>query len=323
MVKCPVCLQTTEISSNDKNQWYNLFKNNHFLMRLTDAIYKKREHSLFLCNNCDLIFIEPMKNPGSQFYENSLYYRAGKILDIQQLGWQQNMFLNDKIPSSGNLLDIGCGAGLFIKNAQEIGYKVTGIDFDPTSIDIAKKKYGLKDVYSETIEKFIETITDKFDIITMFEVLEHLDNPREVFQQIKKMLKPGGYIAISTPNRERGIDTFTDMDMPPNHLTHWNYKSLNYLLSEFGFKIVKSERTIKSNDIAVWLSIKTSIGLVKKKVKLSKIKPISNQSVNLLKLLSKCKSKLVSVIGSILYLPFAIMKKQSSTIYILAQRIKQ
>lgn len=226
------------------------------------------------------------------------------------------MFLQDRNPSSGKLLDIGYGAGLFTSNDEKLGYDVTGIDFDLNAVNIARKKYSLKKVYAFSLNEFVSRFTGKFDIISLFEVLEHLDNPIGVFQLIKKILKIGGYIAVSIPNKEREIDTYTKMELPPNHLTHWNEKSIRHLLSLFNFKIVKLEKTVKIEGLSIYVSLETSVGLVKKKIGQNEDQTLSNSTVTILRLLSKYKTKIIHFLGNILYPPFKLINKQSSTISI-------
>lgn len=320
MIKCPICSQETEISLKDKEQWSDLFKDNNFITYLSESLFGKEDYSLYWCKNCDLIFTEPMKSPGNEFYENIfLPYKIGRILDNQQLRWPQKMFLKNETILHGKLLDIGCNVGLFISNALKVGYDVTGIDFDQKAVEIAKTNPRLKQVYPYTLEKFISIFEDKFDVISLFDVLEHLDNPREIFQQIRKILKIGGYVVLSIPNRERNINTFSDMDLPPHHLTQWNENSVQYLLTNFGFRIIKIDKNIKVEDVALYLSMKTSVGLVKKKVEQGETVPLPGYIIMLLRMLSKYKAKLVYLLGNIFYVLFTTMNKQSSTIYVLAR----
>lgn len=320
MVRCPVCSENNKINLIKKEKDYSYSPSNKCLIFLNLHINPQFGYSLYWCNNCDLIFTEPMKNPGREFYEDDfLPYRIGRILDNQQLRWPQKTFLQDRILPYGNLLDVGCNTGLFISIAQNYGFRVTGIDFDQKAIKIAKTNFKLKNVYPVILEEFIPLVKEKFDIISFFDVLEHLSRPRETFQQIKNILKIGGYIVLSIPNRERGVNTFTEMDLPPHHLTQWNENAIRYLLHNCGFEIVKLVKTVQAEDIALYISIKSSIGLVRKKVESSDIYPISGGTINLLRLLSRCKTKLVYALGNILYWPFAAMGKQSSTIYVLAK----
>ena len=300
MNKCPIC-SSIEVVTEKENPSY----------------------SLCWCKKCDLVFTNPMKGPESAFYEDALYYKIGRILDNRPLRWQHKTFIRGKIPHSGKLLDIGCDTGLFISIAQKTGYEVTGIDVNSKAIETAISKYNLKNVFALSLEEFLVKTKDKFDVISLFEVLEHLENPRILFEQIKKILNSGGYIVLSVPNRERTLDTFVDMDLPPNHLTQWNEKSINSLLSLFGFNIVKLDKKIKIDDIVLYLSSKTSIGLVKKKISESGAEPLPGNTVHVLKIFSKIKTAHVRFASFLLYPFLSLINMQSSTIYVLAQQKKQ
>ena len=101
------------------------------------------------------------------------------------------------------ILDVGCGGGIICEPLARLGAKVTGIDFAPNNIIAAKihsKKNKLKINYlNQDIEK--SKLDEKFDIILMFEVLEHLDNWKKTIKKIKKNLNKNGLIIISTINR--------------------------------------------------------------------------------------------------------------------------
>ncbi len=102
-----------------------------------------------------------------------------------------------------SFLDIGCGGGLVCESISKLGGKITGIDFVKNNIKVAKKhalKNNLKINYiCKDIEK--ENYIKKFDIIIMYEVLEHLDNWPKFIKKIKKNLNKNGTLILSTLNR--------------------------------------------------------------------------------------------------------------------------
>jgi len=198
-----------------------------------------KDYKLYNCPSCDVVFSDPMKNPGAGWYGESEMYMLGKVLH-QKAAWYHNQFLQDKKVYGVELLDVGCGTGIFLKESQRLGYKITGIDFDRENIRIAHEHFGLREVFPITLEELIASYQNKkFDVITFFEVLEHIDDPNNFIKLIKTGLKPGGYVALSVPNRERFLDPLGKGDYPPNHLTRWNSHSLTYFLEKRGFEIIK------------------------------------------------------------------------------------
>ena len=111
--------------------------------------------------------------------------------------------IKDREIKNLKILDVGCGGGIICEPLARLGAKVTGIDFAPNNIIAAKihsKKNKLKINYiNKDIEK--SKLDEKFDIILMFEVLEHLDNWKKTIKNIKKNLNKNGLIIISTINR--------------------------------------------------------------------------------------------------------------------------
>ncbi|MEM4620694.1 MAG: class I SAM-dependent methyltransferase, partial [Desulfurococcaceae archaeon] len=125
-----------------------------------------------------------------------------------------------------------------------------------------QEKWGLKNTFVMSPLEFAEFCQReglKFDVITFFEVLEHQDRPREFLETIKSMLKPGGYIAGSVPNREslivkmyRRISPQTDF--PPNHFLRFSKSTLISLLERTNFCDVKVETTpVKVSGLITYL----------------------------------------------------------------------
>ena len=131
----------------------------------------------------------------------------GKFKILHQIKSHRMTYILDQINNRNiknlKILDVGCGGGIICEPLARLGAKVTGIDFAPNNIKAAKihsKKNKLKINYIyKDIEK--SKLDEKFDIILMFEVLEHLDNWKKTIKNIKKNLNKNGLIIISTINR--------------------------------------------------------------------------------------------------------------------------
>lgn len=140
-------------------------------------------------------------------------------------------------PAGGRrVLDVGCGSGEFLLNAQSAGWRVAGFDLDPKAVETARAK-GL-DVRLGGIEAFAGE-ADCFDAITVSHVVEHVYEPQGLLAGCRRLLKPGGYFWIETPN----IDSYghaefkgdwLDLD-PPRHLAIQNWEALQRLLAAAGF----------------------------------------------------------------------------------------
>ena len=131
----------------------------------------------------------------------------GKFKILHQIKNHRMTYILDQIGNRDiknlKILDVGCGGGIICEPLARLGAKVTGIDFAPNNIEAAKihsKKNKLKINYIyKDIEK--SKLDEKFDIILMFEVLEHLDNWKKTISNIKENLNKKGIVIISTINR--------------------------------------------------------------------------------------------------------------------------
>lgn len=211
-----------------------------------------QQFELYYCLSCDLQFWHPMKSPGREWYEEQYFWRP---LFREKLEWYHKQFLKDKIIPGSHLLDVGCGSGTFAKAAAKRSYQVTGIDFDKESVR-AGRAMGVDNLHAATLEEFISKNPEReFDIVTFFEVMEHLDNPVSFLAKVKSLLTPGGFIAFSVPNRGKWKLLPSVLDNPPNHLTRWSKLALSNLIRNIGFSIKEiREKPITMHEARIYLS---------------------------------------------------------------------
>jgi len=220
-------------------------------------------YSLFECSSCGVQFWNPFKRIGSTWYED---FYTGRLKSIPPLEPGHKFFLADpKAPKKCRLFDIGCGVGNFMAVARAQGYDVAGIDWDTKAIQTGKEVLDLKRIFPMSIEEYAEENSgETFDVVSFFEVLEHQDDPVGFMSQVRRLVKPGGYIALSVPNRNRfqkGLDT---TDLPPNHLTRWNPEVLKKFLGRQGFEIIScQEEPLSLRRTALILSAAVPTGLAR------------------------------------------------------------
>lgn len=143
-------------------------------------------------------------------------------------------------PSHGRrLLDVGCGNGTFLSMAKSAGWQVVGFDIDPEAVRVARER-GL-DVRVGNFAAISEPDA-AFDVITLSHVIEHVEAPRKLLVECRRLLRPGGLLWLETPNIEcvghrkfgrnwRGLEV-------PRHLTIFSRASLVALLHGAGFSMV-------------------------------------------------------------------------------------
>jgi 2-polyprenyl-3-methyl-5-hydroxy-6-metoxy-1,4-benzoquinol methylase len=105
---------------------------------------------------------------------------------------------------SGRLLDIGCGTGLFLAVARRRGWEPYGIDDCDEATAHARDHFGL-DVWSGEFSQ-VETDGKQFDAVTMWDIIEHAREPVALLEAARRVLAPGGVIALSTPNQRSMLD---------------------------------------------------------------------------------------------------------------------
>lgn len=145
-----------------------------------------------------------------------------------------------------NILDLGCGYGIFIKSCLDLGYKnVFGIEFIEKCVNFTKDKLGINTVKCGDIVDYLkESPKEHFDVITAFDVIEHFDKHEimNLFRLIYDKIKPGGVFLMQVPNG----GSLGGLYIMHSDLTHeWAYTDflINELFYIIGFKdiIVESE----------------------------------------------------------------------------------
>lgn len=221
-------------------------------------LISRRAYKIYHCSNCDLIFAQSSQYSDRKWYEAELIDKTAMVLPEVWLKWQEKMykrFLNRKFKASERtLLDIGCGDGRFLKKANDLGYKVSGIDLNRILINKIRNESDIK-VYSMDLKKFNNKFSYKrFDVITFFEVLEHIKNPNNFINLVKNNLNNHGRIVVSVPNRDRfrfELEKYQKWDSPPHHNTWWSERALKSLLIRKGFNILDFKKFKKKIRIVI------------------------------------------------------------------------
>jgi glycosyltransferase involved in cell wall biosynthesis len=287
------------------------------------------ESALFECRYCKVQFWEPFQGPGKEWYEKSnalaridiLKPTVKKSYHKEFLKRHKNFSKNEKI------IDFGCGAGDLIGVLRKKGCNAWGVDVDEGAVKIAKKHFGANDLYGMSFEKFFAKNTkEKFDIITLFEVLEHLDNPLEVIYNLEKLLKPNGKIVLSTPSRNRILANLASWDFPPHHLSRWNKEAVSSLFNKVNLRVSYIKYLNEFNIILEAINEKIRTGLVNKISKNVAETPRNIFLIKIFYILARVKEYVFGVIPSALCFLWAKIKGfHGGTMYIELEKqaIKQ
>lgn len=141
---------------------------------------------------------------------------------------------------NGKILDIGCSYGLYLKHMRELGWDVVGIELNRKAANLGRKKFRLR-IINASLENV--DITEKFDVIAMRMVLEHLPSPSQALEKASKLLEEGGRLIIIVPDFSgiefRLFKEYCYALQVPTHLNHFTTLTLRQYLKKSGFRIEK------------------------------------------------------------------------------------
>ncbi len=195
------------------------------------------------CKNCHLIYVNPIEkaNKINGDYSTMSNTDVPIIRRSRLRAAKSQLGLIKKYKSGTTFLDIGCGEGFFLFNVSQAGYAGKGIEISQDAAAYARKEFGL-DVEATPFEeqRFPE---NHFDIITLWQVLEHVPYPLMVLKEVHRILKPGGLLATSTPNIEGILAKIFRRrwwNIRRLHINQFTTKTLTDMLNRAGFKNVFS-----------------------------------------------------------------------------------
>lgn len=140
------------------------------------------------------------------------------------------------------LLDLGCATGFFAASARASGYDVTGVDASAWSIERARRRCPEAVFQVSSIEAL--DFDAPFDIVTLWDVLEHVHAPRETLSRVARWLKPGGSLLMSMPNADslsaRALGSHWVL-LLREHLWYFSPRTIAQLLQQCGFELVRTE----------------------------------------------------------------------------------
>jgi SAM-dependent methyltransferase len=146
--------------------------------------------------------------------------------------------------SRGRLLDIGCGYGFFLQEMKCRGWRVEGIEISEVGRQYARDRWDIH-VYSQTLEN-LSLPGNFFDVVTLFYVIEHVNDPLDLLKEVKRILKPGGLILLRWPHstpivRILGpLSKKLDLYHTPYHLYDFSPRTMEKMLTFCGFKEIET-----------------------------------------------------------------------------------
>jgi len=219
-----------------------LCKSNNFYIR-KGSVRDDENINILECNNCGLVYLSSLNHIEDRHYEESGMH-GDEVPDINK--WlretefddkRRYKFIKEKITNK-TVLDFGCGAGGFLDLSKKSAISVSGIELEK-ALQTSFKQRNL-DVF-ENLSKAQE-VDKKYDVITAFHVVEHLQNPKKVLKELSLLLKDGGEMIVEVPNSEDALLTLYDNNAFQNftywsqHIFLFNAKTITELVKQAGLE---------------------------------------------------------------------------------------
>jgi len=243
-IPCPLC-GSSEFKVRRKSQ-YPASINREQLKQIFRA---SSDHILMdqvvQCRSCDLVYVNPRLHPdvileGYAEAEDPVFaaQNESRVVAFRKTLGKIVKRLGTPAPGS-RLLDVGCAGGAFLVAARDAGYDVVGVEPSHWMAAFGRRTYGL-DIRDKILTEgmFPE---HSFDVITLWDVIEHLPDPRATLELIRSLLKPGGYLFVNYPDIGSFAARLLGKRWPfwlSVHLLYYTPKTIAVQLEKAGFTML-------------------------------------------------------------------------------------
>jgi len=200
------------------------------------------------CAGCGIVYVDPRPTDEAltALYDQDFYFSTGwsyealasLVIECIQSRRRRRV---ERYVRRGRLLDIGSGDGHFVHHMARHGWEATGIDFSPSALEFARRIHSGGRFLCGTLDDYVFP-PGRLDLITLWQVLEHIGEPRPLLQRCHDLLKRGGLLVASVPNIDGLSSRLTGerwwgLDVP-RHLVHYSPATLERLLEQAGFGVL-------------------------------------------------------------------------------------
>ncbi|MGC2639242.1 MAG: class I SAM-dependent methyltransferase [Acidobacteriaceae bacterium] len=241
-------------------------------LRAPDRFHGRREiYTLLRCPACSLVWLDHPPQPdamGAHYTDayDRLISAAGQNSPHR---WRDRNAVLSLHKTAGSLLDMGCSSGAFLETLRGPSWNLSGIEMSAESATLARERTGA-DIFNGTILE-AAFAPGSFDVVTCFDVLEHLYEPRRVMARVAEWLKPGGIFYVLVPNIDsaegRVFRSYWHGLELPRHLFHYSPSSLTALAQGAGLDPVSVEThrnpAVGTSVRYVWHDLLGSVGIRK------------------------------------------------------------
>ena len=215
-------------------------------------------YKLYTCSECGLVYVSP-RLQGAALLDvyNEQYWKSDnpKERGYADYASESKLYLktyrkrmklvSEWLPTNGRILDVGCAAGYFLRVAKEHGHDVHGVELSEPIAREAIAALGEDRVYHGFLD---DCVADRswedhtFDLVTIWDVIEHVPDPQALLASIKRMIKPGGKLLLETQNVASRFAAKMGKAWHhykhDEHLYHFNPQTIARLLDDCGFEVL-------------------------------------------------------------------------------------
>lgn len=208
--------------------------------------YDFAPYRVVACSNCGLNYLSPRLTQEAilKLYKDEAYYNS----NISGQGYDEYMEIGDNwvktftrrlkqiapYKSAGIVLDIGCGPGYFLTAAQKLEFDVHGLDPSDYIVGMGQKTWG--DRMRLGLIETADYPSESFDLVVAFDTFEHIYDPKKFLSAIHRVLKPGGVLAITTPDPTSTLAKVSGRNWVsfklPEHVFYWSPETIRNVLAE-------------------------------------------------------------------------------------------
>ncbi|RMF80291.1 MAG: class I SAM-dependent methyltransferase [Chloroflexi bacterium] len=247
---------------------------------------------LVQCDNCGLVYVHAQPDAtelyalyGETYFHNDDSGTVGYtdyIADEANIRrtFQGRLRRIEKFVAPGRLLDVGCAAGFFMDEAHKRGWDVAGMDVSGFAVQYVRDRFGYDAQHGSLTD--LDYPAESYDLITMWDVIEHVPDPMAYVQQVATLLRPDGIFSLATPDvgsipaRLTG-KRWVGYKLQEEHVYYFSVKTLKRMLDEAGFDVVEVRHVGKYVTMSLFLDrlgmysplIAKTLGLFERAFKLS------------------------------------------------------